>query len=32
MFRTGLRAWGWLGGANIAGFAVLAVTRHFFTR
>jgi hypothetical protein len=30
MFRTGLRAWVWLGGANIAGFAMLALARHFF--
>jgi hypothetical protein len=32
MFRSGLRAWAWLGGANIAGFAMLALARHFFTR
>lgn len=31
MFRTGLRAWVWLGGANLAGFAMLALARHFFT-
>jgi hypothetical protein len=32
MFLTGLRAWAWLGGANVAGFAMLALARHFFTR
>ena len=32
MFRSGLRAWAWLGGANIAGFAMLAFARHFFIR
>ena len=32
MFRTGLRAWVWLGGANLIGFAMLALARHFFTR
>jgi len=32
MFRSGVRAWAWLGGANVAGFAMLALARHFFTR
>ncbi|SOE64464.1 hypothetical protein SAMN05414139_02507 [Burkholderia sp. D7] len=32
VFRSGLRAWAWLGGANLAGFALLALARHFFTR
>lgn len=32
MFRTGLRAWVWLGGANALGFAMLALARHFFIR
>jgi hypothetical protein len=32
MFRTGLRAWVWLGGANALGFAMLALARHFFSR
>jgi len=32
MFRTGLRAWVWLGGANLLGFAMFALARHFFTR
>jgi hypothetical protein len=32
MFRTGLRAWVWLGGANLAGFAMLALARLFLTR
>ena len=30
MFRTGLRAWVWLGGASALGFAMLALARHFF--
>ena len=31
-FRSGRRAWIWLGGANALGFALLALARHFFTR
>lgn len=29
VFRSGRRAWAWLGGANALGFAL---ARHFFTR
>jgi hypothetical protein len=32
VFRSGLRAWAWLGGANLAGFTMLALARHFFIR
>ena len=32
LFRTGLRAWLWLGGANTLGFLMLALARHFFIR
>ncbi|CAH2802473.1 MAG: hypothetical protein CBARDMAM_4539 [uncultured Caballeronia sp.] len=30
VFRSGLRAWAWLGDANLAGFALFALARHFF--
>ena len=32
VFRSGLRAWLWLGGANALGFAMLALARHFIVR
>ena len=32
MFRTGLRAWVSLGGANALGFVMLALARHFLIR
>jgi hypothetical protein len=32
VFRSGLRAGAWLGGANLAGFMMLALARHFFIR
>jgi hypothetical protein len=32
VFRSGRRAWIGLGGANALGFAMLALTRHFFIR
>ncbi|SAL32753.1 hypothetical protein AWB64_03053 [Caballeronia sordidicola] len=31
VFRSGLRAWLWLGGANAFGFAMFALARHFLS-
>ncbi len=29
LFRSGMRAWLWLGGANVVAYAVLHLCRHF---